>query len=653
MNVFSNLIYGYNITIIKLLIPILGISLMSIFIMLYLLLSIRTKKLVYISISIILTSVLIYNIISLIIIFLGTYGIYKNIALNLFIAENILMLIFMTLAPVRYNTSQHKNKTLDNISKIIFMIIIIMSTTLILLSFMNFNIFFRVSEYHYSSANESYYFIPTGLFFKYKTYIILFVFILRFISTISDMVINYNYKYNIPIIIANIIALILLSTDIYFRETLNWFDFDEVGFAIILVSSVRCIVVFASFSKNALESIKRETLLNNKLHNNLKTLTNINKISEELSILDKNLMDTSMFIFEIDKESKDAYSIIDSKISSILNANNELINTKNSKKGIVKDGIKYTNAIFNFFDKYKNQMQDHFRTLNQIISNMKDKEFDSSNSQLISLNNDLKNVKKELKESSDRFLNNIIESVNQFKDVNTMTESIFEIISYIKSITDKTNLLSINAGIQASKAGFLGKSFSVVAKEIGTLSFEISKGTESIEKMLTNISSGLVVIENSSFYIKDRCKIMQKEINKIIEYIDSYIVDIENNINSESKKLTHFKLIEEYNESISNILSNQNLIVLSIKENILAIFDVQNNINSKIEYQNQDINKIFNNFDNIIKSKDQLNEIAKKIGSYSSFSHTDIETLSNIINSHKKKSSFTFAPIITLLKKSS
>lgn len=128
---------------------------------------------------------------------------------------------------------------------------------------------------------------------------------------------------------------------------------------------------------------------------------------------------------------------------------------------------------------------------------------------------------------------------------------------------------------------------------------------------------------------------------------------MENNINNDSKKLSHFKSLEQYNEVMSNILVNQNLIVLSIKENISAMLEVQNNLNSKIEYQNQDVYKIFNNFNNVIKSKDDLNEITKKIGNYSSFSHTDIEALSNIINTHRKKSSFTFAPIIALLKKSS
>ena len=170
--------------------------------------------------------------------------------------------------------------------------------------------------------------------------------------------------------------------------------------------------------------------------------------------------------------------------------------------------------------------------------------------------------------------------------------------------------------------------------------------------MLTDIFGGLVIIENSSFYIHDRCKIIKEEVKKITDSIDALMIKIENDISSDAKKLSHFKSLEQYSEVMSNILSNQNSIVLSIKENIAAMLEVQNNLNAKIEYQNQDVYKIFNNFNNIIKVKDELDDIAKKIGSYSSFSHTDIEALSNIINTHRKKSSFTFAPIIALLKKS-
>ncbi|ASJ22083.1 methyl-accepting chemotaxis protein [Brachyspira hampsonii] len=654
MNIFSNLIYGYNITVIQLLAPIIGISLMSVFIMMYLLLSIKTRKGIYITISVTLLLILIYNIISLIIIFLGTYGSYKtnqNISVALYLANNIIILLAIILMPINSKSFISKNKNIINLNNGIFVIVLISSVVLIILGIIYPNIFFRTTINYYYTVTNSYYIKPEGLFYVFKNYIILSVFLIMFVSTLADMIINYDYKSNILMIISIVIALILIVRYMYLERITDNIDFDSIGFAIVISSSFRSISIFSTFAKNALESIKKESLLNNKLHLNLKTLNNIDRISEELNIIDRNLMDTSMFVFEIDKEAKDAYSIISSKIDSILEANDKLMDAKNSKKNLIKDGLKYTNTIFTFFDKYKSQMQEHLRVLNQTISNMKESDF--SNEQIISLKNDLRLIKESFKESTSKFLNTIIESANQFKDVNNITESIYNTIEYIKAITNKTNLLSINAGIQASKAGFYGKSFSVVAKEIGSLSFEISKGTDSIEKMLTDIFAGLVMIENSSFYIKDRCKIIEKEINRISDTIDKFIEEMENNINNDSKKLSHFKSLEQYNDVMSNILVNQNLIVLSIKENISAMLEVQNNLNSKIEYQNQDIYKIFNNFNNVIKSKDDLNEITKKIGNYSSFSHTDIEALSNIINTHRKKSSFTFAPIISLLKKSS
>ncbi|MEI0495781.1 methyl-accepting chemotaxis protein [Brachyspira intermedia] len=655
MNIFSNLIYGYNITVIQLLAPIIGISLMSVFIMIYLLLSIKTKKGIYITISVTLSFILIYNIISLIIIFLCTYGANKinpNLSITLHLANNIIILIAVALMPINSKSFISRNKNLINLNNTIFAIVVVLSIALIIVSIIYPNRFFTATiNYYESSENNSYYIKSVGLFYLIKNYIILLVFTIMFISTLADMIINYDYKSNIIMTISAVIALIFIVRYLYLEKTIENVGFDRIGFAIVISSSFRSISIFSSFAKNALESIKKESVLNNKLHLNLKTLNNIDRISEQLNIIDKNLMDTSMFVFEIDKEAKDAYNIISSKIDSILDANDRLMEAKNSKKNIIKDGLKYTNTIFTFFDKYKSQMQEHFRVLNQTISNMKESDF--SNEQIMSLKNDLRLIKESFKETSSKFLNSIVESANQFKDVNSITESIYNTIEYIKAITNKTNLLSINAGIQASKAGFYGKSFSVVAKEIGALSFEISKGTDSIEKMLTDIFAGLVMIENSSFYIKDRCKIIAKEINKISDTIDKFIEEMENNINTDSKKLSHFKSLEQYNDVMSNILVNQNLIVLSIKENISAMLEVQNNLNSKIEYQNQDVYKIFNNFNNVIKSKDELNEITKKIGNYSSFSHTDIEALSNIINTHRKKSSFTFAPIIALLKKSS
>ena len=355
MNIFSNLIYGYNITVIQLLAPIIGISLMSVFIMIYLLLSIKTKKGIYITISVTLSFILIYNIISLIIIFLCTYGANKinpNLSITLHLANNIIILIAVALMPINSKSFISRNKNLINLNNTIFAIVVVLSIALIIVSIIYPNRFFTATiNYYESSENNSYYIKSVGLFYLIKNYIILLVFTIMFISTLADMIINYDYKSNIIMTISVVIALILIVRYLYLEKTIENVGFDRIGFAIVISSSFRSISIFSSFAKNALESIKKESVLNNKLHLNLRTLNNIDRISEQLNIIDKNLMDTSMFVFEIDKEAKDAYNIISSKIDSILDANDRLMEAKNSKKNIIKDGLKYTNTIFTFFDK--------------------------------------------------------------------------------------------------------------------------------------------------------------------------------------------------------------------------------------------------------------------------------------------------------------
>ena len=137
MNILSNLISGYNITILKLLVPVIGVSVMSIFIMLYLLLSIKTKKAIYITISITLILILMYSIISLIIIFLELYGINQQLSSVLVISNNIIILTAVILMPINSTSFIGNIKALKNINTGIFIISIVSSVLLIALSIMN------------------------------------------------------------------------------------------------------------------------------------------------------------------------------------------------------------------------------------------------------------------------------------------------------------------------------------------------------------------------------------------------------------------------------------------------------------------------------------------------------------------------------------
>lgn len=72
--------------------------------------------------------------------------------------------------------------------------------------------------------------------------------------------------------------------------------------------------------------------------------------------------------------------------------------------------------------------------------------------------------------------------------VNSLTKEIGKVLSFTKRITDQTNLLGLNASIEAARAGKYGAGFGVVADEICKLSVESMSVAKKIEALLVQIT---------------------------------------------------------------------------------------------------------------------------------------------------------------------
>jgi methyl-accepting chemotaxis protein len=155
------------------------------------------------------------------------------------------------------------------------------------------------------------------------------------------------------------------------------------------------------------------------------------------------------------------------------------------------------------------------------------------------------------------------EMTSDIQNVSKDAEGLVEISAVIKNIADQTNLLAMNAAIEAAHAGQYGKGFAVVADEVRKLAESSSEQAKTVTEVLQRIKNAIDTISRSATDVLGRFETMENE-TQIVSNQETTIRHAMEEQSAGSRQV--LQAINVLNDVTSDVRSGSSEIMLGSKE---------------------------------------------------------------------------------------
>ena len=338
-------------------------------------------------------------------------------------------------------------------------------------------------------------------------------------TTVVEYDFNGTTKYSAYTILNNENILVLTADE---SEALAGIT-TVTGVAVGIIAIVVLIAIIISFimgRRLMRPLVKVSTIIEDVANGNIEADFSVVKESnDEIGLIIEKMKELTQSLGSIvgkirnssDTMSSNSYELNDTS-SQTLAANNEISKAVED----VAEGSTGMAASISKINENLLEMSNETKDINASVDEIKNQTVAVQDSSKI-MNDKIKSMQ----DSSHKMDEGISAISKRIETVNTTDDKVSNIVSVIEEISSETNLLSLNASIEAARAGDAGKGFAVVAQEIRVLSDNTNTELENIKQIISSlVEECRYCVQASGTIVEDNAK-QKEEIKAVLDEFGS------------------------------------------------------------------------------------------------------------------------------------
>lgn len=400
-------------------------------------------------------------------------------------------------------------------------------------------------------------------------------------TTVVEYDFNGTTKYSAYTILNNENILVLTADE---SEALAGIT-TVTGVAVGIIAIVVLIAIIISFimgRRLMRPLVKVSTIIEDVANGNIEAdFSVVKETNDEIGLIIEKMKELTQSLGNIvgrirnssDTMSANSYELNDTS-SQTLAANNEISKAVED----VAEGSTGMAASISNINENLLEMSNETKDINESVNEIRNQTTAVQDSSKI-MNDKIKSMQ----DSSHKMDDGISAISKRIETVNTTVDKVSNIVSVIEEISSETNLLSLNASIEAARAGDAGKGFAVVAQEIRVLSDNTNTELENIKQIISSLveecrycvqASGTIVEDNAKQKeeikaVLDEFGALDEQIQKTAEKADEIeelvtaMIELNDDITKSSHSLTDVSAAnaaatEEMNANIEELNAMMN-----------------------------------------------------------------------------------------------